>query len=126
MSLLGTQRFLNYPAQPALEEPADPAQTETTDFLSIAEHQIGGDSGGVEAAQHLAVANEVDLYEVGAARELIGEGLDDRQLPDAFSSPVREEVDEDDALGLGHAGEGIVGGDALKVGDRVRREHERR
>jgi hypothetical protein len=47
----------------------------------------------------------MDFYEVSTTRELVSERFDDRQLPDAGSSPIGVEVDEYDALGARYLGE---------------------
>ncbi len=41
----------------------------------------------------------MDFHEASTTCKLVSERFDDRQLPDAGSSPIRVEVDEDDALG---------------------------
>ncbi len=100
---------VHHSSDSSFQEPAEECHADAADLLAVIEEEVGREAVGVECLLNLALLVDVDLDEAGAAGELVGQGLDDRQLPDTGPSPVGVEIDENDPFALREVPEGGLG-----------------
>jgi hypothetical protein len=85
-------------AQPGLSSPIDELGGESIHLDPVSEYQIRGNSVRSECIEYIAPRLDVDLDDPHSPGELLCQRLDDRQLPDATTSPLGKEIDQHDAL----------------------------
>jgi hypothetical protein len=87
--------------QPCFRPPVGQHWGQAFDLYAVLEHQVGGNSVRIEFREYATSGFDDDHDDPHTPRELLCQGLDDRQLPDTATSPLRKEVDDHDAFHVG-------------------------